>query len=198
MELKKTMMKQIFCILAIFTLIDCEKTNSEVENVQNKPVNVNNVKPDLKNKNSAEQQTSTENITDKNLSLNSEFKQATAFKLSVTMTADFNGDGKVDKAVFKKEKNTSGIIIKHGGTGEEIRLCFGKPFAHLTDFDWVDFWGLVKDRETFEIVIDENSDIIGDRKVALENPSIVVRKEEVGGGIITYKDGKYQWIHQSD
>jgi len=130
--------------------------------------------------------------------LNSQFKQATAFKLSDTIIADFNGDGKVDKAVFKKEKNTSGIIIKHGGTNEEVRLCFGKPFANMTDFDWVDFWGIVKDKETFEIVIDENSEIVDDRTISLENPSIVVRKEEVGGGIITFKNGKYEWIHQSD
>lgn len=32
----------------------------------------------------------------------------------------------------------------------------------------------------------------------LENPSIVVRKEEVGGGLITFKDGRYVWIHQAD
>jgi hypothetical protein len=44
--------------------------------------------------------------------------------------------------------------------------------------------------ETYEIIIKE-TEIIEDRKVKLDNPSIVVRKEEVGGGLITCKDGKY-------
>lgn len=65
------------------------------------------------------------------------------------------------------------------------------------DFSWVDFWGTTKDRETYEIVI-KDSEIIGDKTTKLDNNSIFVRKEEVGGGVITYKNGKFIWVHQSD
>lgn len=129
--------------------------------------------------------------------LSSEFLTSRMFELTDTITADFNGDGKIDQAIYKKENQTSGIIITHGLTNEEVRIGFGEPFAHLTEFNWVDFWGLINDIETYEIVIEE-AEIIGDRKVELDNPSIVLRKEEVGGGLITFKDGKYQWIHQAD
>ncbi len=130
-------------------------------------------------------------------SLDNEFKKATLFQLTDTIVADFNGDGNLDQATFRKKNKTSGIIIKHGKTNEEVKIGFGEPFDYLTEFNWVDFWGLVNDSETYEIVF-ENNEIVGDRTVTLENPSIVLRKEEVGGGVITFKDGKYQWIHQSD
>lgn len=127
----------------------------------------------------------------------SEFIDLTMIKLSDPIFADFNGDGFKDKATFKIDNKTSGIIIEHGKTNEVIKIGFGKKFAHLTEFNWVDFWGLVKDIESYEIVIEDN-EIIGGRKVILENPSILVRKEEAGGGLVTYKNGKYQWIHQAD
>ncbi|MEM6298195.1 MAG: hypothetical protein AAF740_05840, partial [Bacteroidota bacterium] len=41
-------------------------------------------------------------------------------QLSDTLKADFNGDGKIDQAVFRKEEKTSGIIICHGGSDEVV------------------------------------------------------------------------------
>jgi hypothetical protein len=60
----------------------------------------------------------------------------------------------------------------------------------------VDYWGLVEDKETFETII-KDDEIAGDRKVKLENPSIALGKDEVGGGLITFMKGKYVWIHQT-
>ena len=128
------------------------------------------------------------------------FEKATLYKLTDTITADFNGDGFLDKTVYKKEKETSGIIIIHGKTNDQVKIGFGKPFSTWTDdFDcnWVDYWGLVEDKETSEMTFTEDGDILGSQEVKLQNPSIVLGKDEVGGGLITYLNGKYVWIHQT-
>jgi len=192
-------MRHITYILTFLILSSCGQSNSDTESkkkisaesdiikVESK---VDTTKPDLN-------QSSTEQTEHNNQDLSYEFKDATIFKLTDTITADFNGDGNVDQAIFKKENETSGIIITHGKIDEEVKIGFGEQLAHLTEFNWVDFWGLVNDRETYEIII-EDAEIIGDKEVKLNNPSIVVRKEEAGGGLITFKDGKYVWIHQAD
>ena len=188
-------MKKIIYILAILILASCGQSNSDRnnDNSEDTDIVVTDTKgaiPDLNN--------SENDRTDfENQSAEDEFKYLTIFELGDTISADFNGDGNVDQAVYKKENETSGIIIKHGQTNEEVKVGFGEPFAHLSEFNWVDYWGLVKDDETYEIVI-EDAEIIGDRNVKLENPSILVRKREVGGGLITFKNGKYVWIHQAD
>ena len=130
-------------------------------------------------------------------SLEYEFENAVHFSIDKSIIADFNGDGINDTAVYRKENKTSGIIIKHGQTEEVVRIGFGENFAHLTDFNWVDFWGLVKDSTSYEMIFDE-TDILGDTIVRLDNYSIVLREEEAGGGLITFKNGVYKWIHQSD
>ena len=40
--------------------------------------------------------------------------------------------------------------------------------------------------------------IVDEEKTKLFYPSIIIRKEEGNGGIITYKNGKYDWNHQAD
>ena len=141
--------------------------------------------------------TSVEHAESYNQDLSYESEGATIFNLTDTLKADFNGLGKLDYAVFIKEIETSGIVITHGESNEKTKIGFGKPFAHLPQFNWVDYWGIVNDSITYEIVI-EDAEIIGDREVKLDNTSIVVRKEELGGGLITFKEGEYIWIHQAD
>lgn len=65
-------------------------------------------------------------------------ENATLYKLTNTIITDFNGDGFLDKALYQREIETFGIIIIQGKTKEVVRLGFGKPFAHLNDFNWVD------------------------------------------------------------
>lgn len=178
-------MKQIIYLLTFLSVTSCHHSNTNKKQdtsivKTNKPEHTINQLPNHPNQ-----------------ELNAEFKEYSSYKLSDTITADFNGDGKLDQAVFENNNLTSGIIIHHGGSGTNVVIGFGEPFAHLTDFNWVDYWGLVYDSETYEIVIEDNNSI-NDRRVKLDHPSIVVRKEEVGGGLITFKDGKYVWIHQSD
>lgn len=127
------------------------------------------------------------------------FDKATEYSLTDTILADFNGDGVLDKAFYKKEAENSGIIIRHGQTKKEVRIGFGEDFSTWEDFncDWVDYWGLVEDRKTTEVTLTEENDILGSKDVKLQNPSIVLGANELGGGLITFLNGKYVWIHQT-
>ncbi len=132
-------------------------------------------------------------------SLNYEFKSVEYHDLESKIIIDLNGDGIIDTAEFLKENNKGGIIITDGKTNEKFKIGLGNNFYGIGDnFDWVEYWGIVKDKSTGEILFNEKDGILGDTIVTLENPSIVVRKEFVGGGVITFKKGKYIWIHQSD
>ncbi len=189
-------MKQTIYILTFLILTSCGQSNSEqkVAIVSDATIIKTNTKHNII---STEKDNSENNYLQQSLT---GFERATLFKLTDTITADFNGDGILDKAVLKKENETSGIIIKHGKTNEEFRIGFGKNFATWTDFDcnWVDYWGLVEDKETSETTFAEDGDVLGSRVVKLQNPSIVIGKDEIGGGLITFINGKYEWIHQAD
>lgn len=193
-------MKQIIYILTFIILTGCGQTNTEnksnmildsiAEQVSDTTI--------LDNNQLTKQTTTDENQTEefRKQSL-SGFEKATLYKLTDTITADFNGDGFLDNAIYKKEKETSGIIIIHGKTNEQVKIGFGKQFAHMTEFNWVDYWGLVEDKETSETTFTEDGDVLDSKTVNLKNPSIALGKDEVGGGLITYLNGKYVWIHQT-
>lgn len=193
-------MKQIIYILTFIILTGCGQNSTEnksnlvldsiAEQVSDTTI--------LNNNQLAKQTTTDEHQTEefRKHSLNG-FEKATLYKLTDTITADFNGDGILDKAFYKKENQNSGIIIKHGQKNEVVKIGFGKKFAHMTEFDWVDYWGLVEDRQTSETTFTEEGDVLGSKEVKLQNPSIVLGADEVGGGLITYLNGKYVWIHQT-
>jgi len=133
-------------------------------------------------------------------SIESDFSRPEMLELTEILKDDFNGDGIVDKAEFKKENGKSGILIIDGKSNDTVKIGLGNKFAHMDNFNWVDHWGIMRDRTTYEILF-ENNEISGDTIVSLENPSIILRQDgddESGGGVITYKDGTYKWIHQSD
>lgn len=185
--------------MTFLIITSCSHSNSEKISEQDLSAEVDTI--EIKARDGKSKQEPVQNLTEPteydHQDLSYEFKRASNFKLTDTLYADFNGDRNVDQAVFRRGKRTSGIVITHGRTNQKIKIGFGEPFAHLSEFNWVDFWGLVYDSETYEVII-EDGEIIEGRKIKLENPSIFVRKEEVGGGIITFRDGKYVWIHQAD
>jgi hypothetical protein len=193
-------MKQTIYILTSLILIGCGQTNTERNSNINRETKSEQVSHTT---NSDNNQTDKQATTDKKETEDyrkqslSGFEKATLYKLTDTITADFNGDGFLDKAIYKKEKETSGIIIIHGKTNEQVKIGFGKQFAHMTEFDWVDYWGLVEDKETSETTFTEDGDVLDSKTVNLKNPSIALGKDEVGGGLITYLNGKYVWIHQT-
>ena len=191
-------MKQTAYLFVFLIILGCDQSNLEQINKQEDSTDNSTVNPPHSEKLvSLNDSNLQKQIEHQRETLNYEFEKATLFNLSDTIIADFNSDGNPDQATYIKENETSGIKITHGETNEIILIGFGKPFAHLTELNWVDFWGLVNDTETFEIVIEDDI-ITGDRKAKLENPSIVVRKDEVGGGLITYRNGQYEWVHQAD
>lgn len=193
-------MKQIIYILTFLILTGCGQTNTE----QNSNISIETKAEQVldttysDNKQTDKKATTDEKETEeyRKQSL-SGFEKATLYKLTDTITADFNGDGFLDKAIYKKEIETSGIIIIHGKTNERVKIGFGKQFAHITEFNWVDYWGLVEDKETSETTFTEDGDVLDSKTVKLKNPSIALGKDEVGGGLISYRNGKYEWIHQT-
>lgn len=55
----------------------------------------------------------------------------------------------------------------------------------------------MRDSSTFEVIV-RDGEVEGDSTVRILYPSIYVGKEEVGGGLITYRKGKFVWVHQAD
>lgn len=68
---------------------------------------------------------------------------------------------------------------------------------NLTFTGWVEFWGVVNDKWTYNVIV-KDGELVGGEEIPLSYSSIFLRKEEVGGGVITCKNGKYIWIHQAD
>lgn len=130
--------------------------------------------------------------------LKNEFKSFELNNLKDTIKADLNGDKILDFAFFVNSNTKRELFIIDGKSNKKNKIGQDKSFGKMSDdFSWVDYWGTTTDRETFEILI-EDSEIIGDTITKLINKSIFVRKNEVGGGVITHKDNRFIWVHQSD
>lgn len=191
-------MNRILTLISLSLLLSCntKKEHLEIQDLNN---------PDTitkKNTEKYEPQKEIENqefdsITDREISLKNEFKNFQLLKLSDTIKSDLNGDKISDFAFFTNNNGKREIFILDGKSKKKIKIGQDKSFGDRNDFNWVTFWGTTDDKETFEILT-ENDEIIGDTITKLTNKSIFVRKEEVGGGVITYKDNRYIWIHQSD
>lgn len=194
-------MKHIIYIYSVLILTGCRQNNTEqksrvgIETKTEQVFDTTNSKNNQTVKQTSKEEKENEEYRKQSLS---EFKKITLYKLSDTIKDDFNGDGIIDKAFYKEENQNSGIIIKHGRTNELVKIGFGKQFAHMTEFDWVDYWALVKDRKTTKTTFTDNGDVLASKEVKLQNPSIALSGDETAGGIITFINGKYVWIHQAD
>lgn len=178
----------VLYILILFLSYACNINNTSEKPIQNDTIAKTKV------------DTLSKNIKPDNLqyyqnSLVGEFKNFKVYNISDTIKADFNGDKVLDFAFFTDKKN---ISIIDGLSKKAIIVGSDKSFGEMgNDFSWVDFWGTTTDIGTYEIVIDD-SEIVGDKKVKLNNYSLFVRKDEVGGGVITFKGNKYIWVHQTE
>lgn len=182
-------MKNIVLYLLIsFVTYACHTNNASEKPIGNDTIALNKVDTLSKN-------TKSDNLQYYQNSLVGEFKNFKIFNISDTIKADLNGDKVVDFAFFTNKKN---ISIVDGLSKKAVIVGSDKSFDDIgNDFSWVDFWGTTTDMGTYEIVI-EDSEIVGDKKAKLNNHSLFVRKDEVGGGVITFKENKYVWIHQAD
>jgi hypothetical protein len=193
-----TKMNQVLNILTVVILTGCRLSHSEQQSMIVADTVTSIIAQFSNDINIVKQDSTSLNNTNESLAQPlSEFQKATMYRLGDTLSADFNGDGFLDKAIFIKDNQTSGIVIMHGSTNSTVRIGFGEQFSHMTDFDWVDYWGLVEDRETSEMTFTAEGDVADSKIVKLENPSIALGKYEVGGGLITCKNGAYRWIHQT-
>lgn len=141
---------------------------------------------------------------DKNFSSAKHLAQASAFKtfkqysIKDTINIDLNGDHILDIAYFKIIGNKKAIVIRDGKSKKEIKAGMDQSFRYIgDDFKWVNFWGITDYRETYAHIV-KNGELMGSRKVKLQNKSIFVSDSNTGGGIITIKNHKLVWVHQAD
>lgn len=177
-----------FLIIMSLVFINCKKNQQPIEKKQEIPII-----PEKKLIISSKEKEKEVEI----MQLHLDYKEYETFSLNDTIFSDFNGDGNKDYAIFTSINKKNGIIIHHGALEEEIKIGFDKSFAHLDDLNWIEFWCLVFDKETNSVIFDKNDEIKGEKKVTLENTSIYVGTEDFGGGLITYKNKEYVWVHQA-
>lgn len=132
----------------------------------------------------------------RNSMMSKEFKDFKIYPLTSVIKKDMNGDSIEEFIVFSIKDGRNGITITNGASGEIDTIGFGNSFGYSDgNFQWVDFWGITNDPETFEITPETRSQAVLPRK-ALENPGLVLRKDSYGGGLITYEKTEYVWVHQ--
>ena len=125
------------------------------------------------------------------------FKNYKEYKITDTVNIDLNGNGILEKIYFDY-KDCPKLFIKEKGKKTISIGCRKNDYEGFPNaIGWVDLWCVVYDKETFEGII-KDGEILDDKIIKLERPSLFVGKEEAGGGIITYRNGKLYWVHQSD
>ena len=119
----------------------------------------------------------------------------------IYLEADFNGDNKLDIAIWIEEKSThkQGILILHGTTGNQFILGAGRSYDGRRDnLSSIDVWKLYREHEASELTVDEKKDISGSRIVKINFTGIEVIKSEASSGIIFWDGKAYKWIQTSD
>jgi len=125
------------------------------------------------------------------------FKDYREYCVTDTINIDLNGNGILERIYFDK-KDCPKLIIEEKGQDLISIGCGKEEYKGFPNaIGWVNLWCVVSDKETFEILV-EDGELVGDKTVTLERPSVYVGKEEAGGGIITYRNGELYWVHQSD
>jgi hypothetical protein len=106
------------------------------------------------------------------------------------------GDGVVDRAYFEGDPRK--LIVVIGENNRRVVVGSDNTFDGVAeDLSWVDYWGITHDRTTGQVVV-VDGEVSGGKSIALRNSSIVLRRGEEGGGVVTFRDGWFNWIHQSD
>ena len=186
-------MKHSIIAAALFFLgSNCSNKDGEKSQVNNGPTQIALPADSGKKNNVLTKKSKNESLVE------NEFGSFTQYELTEAMLEDFNGDKIRDTVRFQVRNGKAGLVVIDGKTAQETLIGCGNPFEEMgDDFSWVDEWGIVRDPSTYEVII-RGDEIVGEREVLLDYPSIYLRKAEVGGGVITFKGNTFQWIHQSD
>lgn len=134
-----------------------------------------------------------------------QFKSGENYKIDnrlnkLFLEEDFNGDGQLDVAfpISETKTNKKGFAIIHGKTSEVFVLGAGKLFKNALgdDQDYIDEWLINRNKEN-EPGAEEETGNGPDGTLILENPSIEISADEVGGGQIYWNGNEYAYFHQT-
>lgn len=117
------------------------------------------------------------------------------------LSGDFDGDGEKDTVYFVKDRKSGrqGLCILRANANRCDVIGAGRKFhAAGDDFKWVEQWETIAAGEVDETTFKRDGDVLGTRRVLLQNTSIRLCSDESGCGIVTYHDGKYFWVQQAD
>jgi hypothetical protein len=110
------------------------------------------------------------------------------------LEGDFNGDGKMDVAVFVKERSAEklGIAIVHGATGKVTILGAGIGIGNGgDDFEWMDSWKVYSKTSAAHAG--------GETSVPrLRGDALLVEKSEAASALIYWNGKRYVWSQQGD
>lgn len=110
------------------------------------------------------------------------------------LEADFNGDNHFDIAIPIEEISSQkkGIAVIHGDSKKIHIIGAGKKDINGLgdDLNFFDIW-LVNRNEVNLPGVEQTKNLI------LKNPSIHVKKSEVGGGQLYWNGSKYTYFHQT-
>lgn len=144
--------------------------------------------------------------TEQDEDVNQEWRQTEAFKfqnfreykLTQSILIDLDGDGQAEEVYMKSKNDCRSIIIEKGDSIIELG-CENESHLEIPQpFNWVKMWCVVYDEQVHEVLLTKDLDILEDTLIILERPSIYIGHPQAGGGIITYRNGKLHWVHQSD
>lgn len=116
------------------------------------------------------------------------------------LEADFNGDGHLDIAFPIRQINSDkvGFAIIHGVTNDIHIIGAGTQIINgLSDnMSYIDIWKVNRDT-TNGPGLEENTGAGEKGELILENPSLLIEKSEVGGGLIYWNGKEYAYFHQT-
>jgi len=107
--------------------------------------------------------------------------------------ADFDGDGKLDFAVFVRERSSGkiGIAFIHRGNETPYIVGAGKPGVHGDDYTWIDAW-IVFDKG----VVQQGAEASPPPK--LIGDGLLIFKTESASAILWWNGREYRWYQQGD
>jgi hypothetical protein len=118
-----------------------------------------------------------------------------AFTLNPSyLSADFDGDGKVDVAVLVKQRSTGklGIAIVDDATNKVAILGAGIPISNGgDDFEWMDSWQVYSKGRAAHAEGETGTP-------RLRGDALLVSKTEAASALIYWNGKRYVWLQQGD